>query len=140
MKKLIWKRCGEKPLSMGCQATQRNSSVSICSNANRISLSLRILVVGKEKYDWNISASILKFWHLVIVKVEPELISDCLSKVLPFLFALLALMVEQRFCKPKVVGSSPARSSYLGAHVPRLAMDLCKVCGRVRFSSFPQVG
>ena len=26
-------------------------------------------------------------------------------------FALLALMVEQRFCKPKVVGSSPARSS-----------------------------
>ncbi len=27
------------------------------------------------------------------------------------LYALLALMVEQRFCKPKVVGSSPARGS-----------------------------
>ena len=65
---------------------------SSASLHNRISLSLRILVVGKEKYDWKISASILKFWHLVIVKVEPELISDCLSKVLPFLFALLALI------------------------------------------------
>ena len=40
-KKLIWKRSGEKPLSMGCQATQRNSSVNICSNTNRISLSIR---------------------------------------------------------------------------------------------------
>jgi hypothetical protein len=27
--KLIWKRSGGKPLSMGCQATQRNSSVNI---------------------------------------------------------------------------------------------------------------
>ena len=36
--------------------------------------------------------------------------------------------------------SMRTKNSKMGVHVPRLAMDLCKVRGRVRFSSSPQVG
>ena len=63
------------------------------------------MVVGKEKYDWKISASILKFWHLVIVKVEPELILDCLSKVLPLYLCSSGL--EEHFIDEGVNGSNP---------------------------------
>lgn len=73
------------------------------------------------------------------------------------LFGLMVEWLQSPACHVGGTGSNPVGTArkyarfigifqayskipLMGVHVPRLAMDLCKVRGRVRFSSSPQVG
>lgn len=74
-----------------------------------------------------------------------------------YLFGLMVEWLQSPACHVGGTGSNPVGTARkyarfigifqayskippMGVHVPRLAMDLCKVRGRVRFSSSPQVG